>query len=67
MAVMTPAELQATLPPGCVVAQLQGRAVIVWTGQGPMPREVLARFGNKREREENYRWRHVLDERRSHR
>lgn len=50
---MTAAELQASLPRGCIVALLQGRVVIVWTGQGPMPREVLARFGNKREREED--------------
>lgn len=52
---MTADELRASLPLGCTVALLQGRVVIVWTGQGPMPREVLARFGNKQEREENAR------------
>lgn len=50
---MTAAELQASLPKGCTVALLQGRWVIVWTGQGSMPREVLARFGTREERREN--------------
>lgn len=47
---LTLAQLRAQLPEHCHLAVLQGRVVIVWTGNGPTPREVTERFGTLEER-----------------